>query len=66
MQYALTASTNGTFTITVDPANCGSNLDPPKAAEEGSAAPQPPRAKGPDPAKRKKAKAARKARRRSR
>lgn len=61
--YALTASSGGTFTITVDPKSCGSNLDPPK---EEDSAPQPPRATGPDPAKRRAAKAARKARKHNR
>ena len=63
MHPAWTASTNGTFTITVDPAKCASNLDPPR---EEDSAPQPPRSKGPDPAKRRAAKAARKARKHNR
>jgi hypothetical protein len=62
---ALTACTSGTFTITVDRANCASNLDPPAAPDEEGAAPPKPNFR-PDPAKRKAAKAARKARRRSR
>jgi len=62
---AWTASTNGTITMTVDPSKCGSNLDPPRT--EPTALPPPlPKRKGPDPAKRRAAKAARKARKKNR
>ena len=51
--------------MTVDPSKCGSNLDPPRT--EPTALPPPlPKRKGPDPAKRRAAKAARKARKKNR